>query len=49
MAITDIENNELCALSDLQRKGNFVYDEGYYSLLGIGEGRSKAKKEKVNF
>lgn len=46
MAITDIENNELCALSDMQNK-NFVYDEGYYSLLGIGEGRSKAKKEKV--
>lgn len=47
MAITDIENNELCALSDLQRKDGFVYDDGYYSLLGIGEGRSKAKKEKV--
>ena len=46
MAITDIENNELCALSDLQRRA-FVYDDGYYSLLGIGEGRSKAKKQKV--
>lgn len=47
MAITDIENNELCALSDLQRKDTFVYDEGYYSILGIGEGRSKAKKQKI--
>ena len=46
MAITDIENNDLCALSDLQRKP-FVYDDGYYSLLGIGEGREKAKKQKV--
>ena len=46
MAITDIENNELCPLSDFQRRA-FVYDEGYYSILGIGEGRSKAKKQKV--
>ena len=38
MAITDIENN------DLQQMTNLVDSEPYLTILGIGEGRSKAKK-----
>lgn len=38
MAITDIENN------DLQQMTNMSDVEAYHTFLGIGEGKSKAKK-----